>query len=433
MKKLLVLVFALATPMIVAAQESISLEDAIRLAQQNNGFIRNAWIQASIGRSRYRQVLGNLSPTVTPTFRYDLSKSRLESGFGVSNTDTRRGTASLDARWTLLDSGIRSQSRIGALRSSEASKADAIQLLREELFTVHERYLNALRSQELVRVSESSVERANELLKSTEAQIALQTAPAKDRLQAQADALNAKVDLLTSKNRLSNDLALLRAILGLEVARPMPRLEPVSPSRDAVDLLGLPELIKIALAAREDLRARRLGIEAQLAAVRQAEIEAGITWTVDATASLSWSRYDSSFGGVAFVATLPLIDGDFRRQALVQQRLTLDSQRALLAQAERSAVAEIESAYSAYLLNRERLTAAEAALEAARENYKAAVESQRLGAEGTNVITVLTAKISLVTAESNHIEALYDSIIAGVRIKLATGQPIPGESLEVAP
>lgn len=431
MKKFFVIGAIFVQSTVAMAQESLSLDEAVRLAQQNNGFIRNAWIQASIGRSRYLQSLSAFAPSLTPSYSYEVSRSRVESGFGTTISDTRRGTASIDARWTLLDSGFRSQGRLSALRSSEASRADAIQLLREELFTVHERFLNALRSQELVRVSESSVERADELLKATEAQIALQTAPAKDRLQAQADALNAKVDLLTSKNRLSSDLALLKAIVGLDPFASIPRLEPVSGPIATDELPPLKEVIERALAQREDLRSRRLGIEAQRAAVRLAEMDAGITWTIDASASLSWSRFDSHFGGVTFLATLPLFDGDFRRQTLIQERLALESLQSLLVQFERSAVAEIETAYYAYALNRERLSAARVALEAAQENYKAAVESQRLGAEGTNVITVLTAKISLVTAESNHIEALYDWIIADTRLRLVTGQPIPGERLEV--
>lgn len=433
MKYLAALFALLAAPLLASAQEALSLEGAIRLAQQNNGFLRNAWIQASMARSRYLQSLSAFAPSITPSYRYDISRSRVESGFGTTTTNTRRGTASLDGRWTILDSGLRSQSRLAALRSSEGARADAIQLMREELFTVHERYLNALRSQELVRVSELSVERANELLRATEAQIALQIAPAKDRLQAQADALNAKVDLLTSKNRFSTDLALLRAIVGLDFQSAMPMLEPVGAPAEADELPPLPDVIKAALSAREDLRSRRMGIEAQRSAVRIAEMEAGITWTIDATGSLSWSKFDSSFAGITFLASVPLFDGDFRRQSLQQERMALESLQSLLAQFERSAVAEIESAYVSCALNRERLTAAEVALDAARENYKAAVDSQRLGAEGTNVVTVLTAKISLVTAESNHIEALYDWIIAMTRLKLVTGQPIPGEQWEVRP
>lgn len=69
--------------------------------------------------------------------------------------------------------------------------------------------------------------------------------------------------------------------------------------------------------------------------------------------------------------------------------------------------------------------AAQAALEAATKNFEAASESQTLGA--SDLIDVVTAQVSLVTAESNRVEAFYDFLISEVRWKLVTGQPLPGE------
>ena len=93
-------------------------------------------------------------------------------------------------------------------------------------------------------------------------------------------------------------------------------------------------------------------------------------------------------------------------------------------QMERTAKAEIESAYYQVVQNIQRLRAARAALEAAQLNYKAAVEAQRLGAE--NIIDVLTARVSLATAENNAISAKYDTLIAQVNLALVTGRAIPG-------
>ena len=67
----------------------------------------------------------------------------------------------------------------------------------------------------------------------------------------------------------------------------------------------------------------------------------------------------------------------------------------------------------------------EIALDAAKKNYNAAVDSQKAGAY--DLLQVLTAQVSLVTAESNQIQALYDYRISDVNLKLVTGRPIPGE------
>ena len=49
-------------------------------------------------------------------------------------------------------------------------------------------------------------------------------------------------------------------------------------------------------------------------------------------------------------------------------------------------------------------------------------------AGASELIELLTAQVSLVTAESNYVEARYDTLISRVRLKLATGRPLPGEN-----
>ena len=127
------------------------------------------------------------------------------------------------------------------------------------------------------------------------------------------------------------------------------------------------------------------------------------------------------------MVSLPLFDGGRSRAAAQEARLAVDATKESLNQSERDALAEIESAYSEMSQNAQRVAAAKAALEAAKVNYEAAVEAQRAGAAGTNVVTVQTAQLSLVTAESNFVEALYDALISDVRLRVATGQAIPGE------
>jgi len=96
-------------------------------------------------------------------------------------------------------------------------------------------------------------------------------------------------------------------------------------------------------------------------------------------------------------------------------------------QLERNLYAELESALLTRLETIERLHAAQAALTAAQRNYEAARDALREGA-GT-LIEVLTAQLALVTAETNWVQAVYDSIVADLRLKLATGDPLPEEPL----
>lgn len=410
------------------AQSGLTLDEAVAMARRNNGTVQAAYFEYEAARSRVRESFASFLPTITAAYGYERSRtSQILSG---SRTVSRanEGFPSVVASWQLLDSGQRSLSHRATIRIADQTGANALQTLRNTLFDVHEQFLNALRAQELLRVADASVERAEEILKATEAQIEAKVAAPKDRLQAEADRLNARVDLLGARNQLSNAEALLKATIGWEIGRALPRLTAPAPPTELAPLPDLADVIREGLARREDLRARRFAIEAQKYGVERARRDAGVSLSLDADYSRNWSDFETDSRSLTLSASYPVFDGSRRREAVRQEQLALSSLLSGYLQSERFAASEIESAYLVLRQNRERWAAAEAALRAARENYAAASEAQRLGAEGTNVITVLTAKISLVTAESNFVDALYDVLISEVRLRLATGQAIPGET-----
>jgi outer membrane protein len=417
---------ALAMPVWAFAQtEPLSVLEAVRLARERNGTIRAAQYEVQASRSRVAQAFSDFLPTVIPQFSWTNSRVAA-NGFSTS-----RGTESIgeiNAQWRLLDAGQRSLSYRSARQSAFSFEADAVQTLRETLYTVHQQFFDALRAQELLRVNEASVERADEILKATDAQIEVGAAPKKDRLQAVADVANARYNLLTARNFASNSLANLKATIGWDRTADFPTLQNVTEAPNLEPLPPLAQVVTESVARREDLRSRRFSIEASRLNAERIEREAGITWSLDANYGLEFNGAETDSRRLTFLVSYPLFDGNLRREAAREARLNVQAQRANYTQFERAAISEIESAYLELQQNRERLDAARVALEAARLNYEAASESQRLGAEGTNIISVLTAKISLVTAESNYVEAIYDLYISDVLFRLVTGQPIPGES-----
>ncbi len=125
------------------------------------------------------------------------------------------------------------------------------------------------------------------------------------------------------------------------------------------------------------------------------------------------------------MVTLPIFDGGNLKAQARFISYNIKADQATLEQAERVVRSDIEAAYKSVTTDQERLDAAQIALDAAQKNYDAAVDSQKAGAY--DLLQVLTAQVSLVTAESNQIQALYDYRIAEVNLKLVTGRAIPGE------
>jgi outer membrane protein len=411
-----------------AQDDSLTILEAVRLARERNGTVRAAFLDLEAARSRTRQAFASFLPDLFGSFRYDTSRSENFSGPNRGRFGDAEGTTQLTASWRVLDSGEREWSYQAARRLEQAAAASTLQIVRNTLFTVHQQFYDALRSQELLRVSTAQVERAGKIMDQTQAQIEVGAAAKKDILQVRADFLNAQVDKLTAENQNSVAEATLKATIGLDTVAPLTKLEPPVEPKTFEEPPPLEQVVSEGLANRPDLIALRRRREAQAFAVRTAEREAAFTWAIDTNYNHTFTPDHGNFASATFLVSVPIFDGKRLRETARQERLALEAQDAELLQTEREARADIESAHSILRQDILRVNAAKAAVEAARLNYEAALESQRLGAEGTDIITVLTAQVSLVTAELNFVEALYDFFISEVRLKLVTGRPLPGES-----
>jgi outer membrane protein len=415
------LLLASALPALSAAQDSsLSLADALRLAKQRNGTIRAAQLDVTAAESRVTQAYSSFLPTITPQYQY--SNIRRAGNQVPFTFDGYTGTVA--GSWRLLDSGERDFSYRSSRRAAEATRYNSRQTLRSTLFTVTQQYYEALRTQELERVAKSQVERAEEILKQTQLRITVRDAARIEELQANADLQNARVQALTAHNRVTNSAASLKAAIGLEPGQSLPPLV-----REEVVVEELPSdvnaVVTEAYALRPDLLSRRRSLESQRLTRRRAQREAGVSFAFDLNNDYQYSPSRLDNRNLVALLSYPLFDGGRTRAIVRELGANIAADEAVLTQAERDARAEIEAAFAEATTNRERLTAANAALDAARKNYEAAVDSQRNGA--ADLLQVLTAQVSLVTAESNYIEAQYDARISDSRLRLVSGRPVLGE------
>ncbi len=405
----------------------LTLEKVIQLAKERNGVVRSAYLDVNAAHERTRQAWAAFWPTLTPNFRWESSRRKINTGPFKGLTEDDGNSSGLTATWRLWDSGSRDTNYRSRLRGENSERFSALQTLRDTLFAVHQQYYDALRAQELMRVADSQVTRTREILKQTNALIQNEMLPKKDRLQAEADLANAEVSRLTALNRTATSQADLKATIGWGEGEELPALQTYGEPQEFPKLPSLEDVLANGLRNRPDLRARREGIESSKYALGQARRDAMATWSLDASYTKSFSRENSDERALVFQVSMPLFDAGSARAAAREASYSLQSLQSSLIQAERSTRSEIESAYKVLQQDMLRVAAAKKALEAARLNYDAASKAQALGAEGTTLITVLTAQTSLVTAESNFVEAVYDYYISEIRLKLATGEMLPGE------
>lgn len=421
-------VFALVGVFAVSFAQSpskLSLTDALSLAKERNGLIRSAYWTTNSYESALQISRAAYYPVVTPGYTYNTSRQQVSAGLHDQFLQSEGGTTLVSASWKLLDTGERDLSVRSSSRSLQAQRFSGRQTLRATLFSVVQQYYDTLRAQELQRVAVSQVNELTEVLKSVEERIKNQDAAEIERLQAVADLQNARVSVLTAKNRVFNASATLKGTLGLDASQTLPELTKDETPPSAPVAEDLTRVVEEGLKARPDLESQRWSTEAQRFASRLAMRQAGPTFSVDLTYRQQVTPTSLEDRALLFSVSVPFLDGGSHREAALQQKYLLKASEATLLQAERTARAEIESAYEEHQANSERFVAASAALEAARANYRAAAESQALGAY--NLLQVLTAEVSRVTAESNYIQAVYDYRISEIKLSLVTGRAVPGE------
>ncbi|HET6644188.1 MAG TPA: TolC family protein [Fimbriimonadales bacterium] len=398
--------------------QGLTLEEAADQAMKSNGRIQAAKLDYEAARLDVTVAAAAFFPSVTPRYTHVEQRSN-----GV-NGDDSFDDLSLGANWLLLDSGQRAYALAGAKDLREAAKYGSKDTIRQILFSVITQFHEVLRAQELLRVAEAQLARADQTLSVTTTQVEVGDAAKKEILQAEADKANAVVSSLSATNAVNTFKAALKASIGWPAKEDLPDLVPPEPPTIS-EPPTLEETIDEGIKNRPDLAAARSQLHAQRYSVLLAKQRAGLDWELSADYSqgFGWDHDESK--SLQFVVTYPLFDGGALRALAKEAELGYEASQALYEQQVRDARSEIESAYLVWTQDRRILDASDLALKAAQENFNAASESQSLGA-GT-IIEVTAAQLALVTAETNRVQALYDYLISEMELKLVTGAPLPGE------
>jgi outer membrane protein len=421
MRPSLVICIGLLAVAAVNAQETLSLDDALRLALQNNGVARAALAETDAADARLAAARANLYPSID--ISSSTTRTRIEGGGAIADTTQRQNGFGLE--WLLLDNGQRELRIRQSSRTAEATRQNTRDTLRRVLFQTARAYYEVLRRKELLQVADTAVRRAETLLEVAKAQAEVGAAPQKDVLQAEADLANARVQQIQARNALRLAETDLKRLIGWEAQKPLPALTAPDAPSSPDPALSVEQLWQRARLQRPDLRDAELRLQISRLGLDAARLNSLLRLQISARGFREYEPNSRTQGSLSIVASYPLFDGGLTRANLREAEASLQSAQFRLQQAERDAYAEVESALLSIREAFERLEASKIAVAAAQRNFDAAQESLREGV-GT-IVEVLTAQLALVTAETNLVQATYDAAVADLQLRLATGERLPEE------
>jgi len=248
--------------------EALTLEQALRLAADNNPGFQAQRNDRTVADWGIREAYGNFLPTAS----FSGSMGYTEAGvqrigtldFGAQSTDYYSSRYSLSLGWSLNGNTLFGVSNARANQRATDARIDAARFDLESAVTLQ--YMATLRAKDAVEVAERQLERARQNDRIVGVRVEAGAAAGMEGKQAQVDLGRAEVALIQAEQLLANEKALLMERIGLELGevRLVGEFDVFEPRWERE------ELVDFALAQHPSLQAFVAQEKASRAGVRQA-------------------------------------------------------------------------------------------------------------------------------------------------------------------
>jgi len=404
-----------------AAIPQVTLAEAVRRALdvqpamvQAEGATRNAY---AARRSAY----GTFLPTVTVGGSASLSsQSRVDLNGGSIPPVWTYGSnlaASVD-----LFTGLR---RVWNLRAASAdvgaAEAGGVTQRYQVTLVTSQAFYNAIATDELVRVADAQVTRAESQLDVSVRKLNAGSATRSDSLRAAVDLGNARIALLQAQANLATAQANLGRQIGVD--------QPVRAIPDS-QLPTLPDTAAMRSAALESAPSVRQA-DAQARAARATVLVNRTQYIPSLRVSYGMNRRDTLFANTLvgnpthswqFSLSWTVFNGFTREQSQVAASVQRDIAEAQAADTRRAVNAQLTQQIAA-------LETAFAQVEIAAVNVDAATEDLRVQQERYNVgagtfLDLLTSQANLTQIQTNLVQARFNYLIARAQLEALLGRSL---------
>lgn len=408
------------SPALAQAPQTVSLEEAVATALQRHPSLAASAkaldaAQARLVQARAGNVLqvglngstafGTLTATGFPT-----------TGGAPSATHD----VSLSASLPIFDGGERAAQIAQAEAGVVAARA-ALEATRQDIaLAAADAYFAVLRAMRVVEVREGALQSARRQVEQAEALVRAGTAARADVIRAQSVAATADADLITARSDVELFLASLRNAMGIPITQVIAVREP--PEILIADVPP-PEAAVEAVRGRAEIRRAQSDIESSQAALRIAEIRAGLSVSAAANSSVQVSPNPGQVGwSVSATVSYPLVDGGRTKAAVEEARANLDAARARAEVTTQQIQLQGFRAALTVQQTRARLEAVRVAAAAAEEAMRVAEGRYRAGV--TILLEVLDAQVAATQARVTLVQTEYNLRQAAFALRHALGRPV---------
>ena len=448
--------FAALLPAALSAQVAqeparpITLDEAVRLAQQNSPQMISARNTIAQNDATVRTRLSSFLPTVSGS----LGGSR--AGGGESTDGQGRPILISGGDWSfsrglnfslnLWDSGERLHNLKAARANVSAAEANEEGQRFSVAYSVSQQYYAALAARESRAAAEAALAEAQQNLRAAIARIAAGAATRSDSLRSVIAVGNQQLAMLTAANDLENANATLTRLVGTPfvvtaVESDTGVVVPVAAT--ASELVAMLESVPTVRAARASLEAARATSKASKTAyypdisvgysMRQSAVSNGFdfglgspfpvrTDTINCRVGCEWESRSKWTNSLSFSVSIPLFQGLGREETILRNNLSEMNAIASLREARLLAQQQLTQYLGQLRLAQARIAIQQASLEAAQEDLR--VQQQRYSLGASTQLELLTTQTQLNSARFNLVNARYQVRIAKAQLEQLLGREI---------
>ena len=409
----------------------ISLEEAIRMAQQNSPQAVQAEGLERTSRAARTAAIGAILPSASlsagRSYQLGGAQTRInQNGEQVTVSQSPTSSTGLNMNMTLFDGG----QRLYDLRTSKydiaAAQANRVAVRYNLALDVKQQYyavLAALESEDAARVQMNA---ANEQFRTSVAKVRAGVATRSDSLRGVIQVGNAQLALIQAQSNRAVANAALTRIVGSQV--PLT----ADPASVHENMAALPDSAQLATLAKHGPAVDQA--QANLDAAEEARKASKATYlpSLSASYSRSGSGTDPRFGlgsdpfsyngRLSFSLSYPLFNNFQREAQVVRAKVAEINAQATLRDAELGAEQSLAQYIGTIRGASQRVAIQAASVAAAEEDVR--VQQQRYNIGASTLLDLITSQATLAQAQQALIQARYDYRIARAQLEALIGQDL---------
>lgn len=411
------------------AQEILTLENAIKIALDNNFEIKLASNNSSIAKTNSSVGNAGMLPTLTASVaannRIQNSTLTLQNGVvnALDNALNNSFNYGVSLDWTVFN-GFKMFTRLEQLK--ELEKLGSVQLKQtiiSKLSEVTSTYFNLVQQQQQLKALDSTLIISNQRLTLAQNRFKIGKASKLEVLNAQVDLNTDNVAFLKQQEVFQNTKTLLNKILARDLQTQFSIIEKIKVDEN----LSLPELSD--QVERQNPQLIGLLISKNIAELQLKQVK-GDRYPVitlssgyifnETRASLGFAAATSAKGlNYGFNAALNLFNGWNQNRNEKIAKLQLENSKLTLEQQRQEIQAQLNTAYQTYLTNNQ-LVNIESKNEAiAKQNLEITLEKFKIGT--INTLEFRTAQLNFVNAKVRNSNAQFQAKLSEIALKELAG------------